>query len=135
LGLITLCAFWGVAGFVLKTIIGFYSSMKNFETVVVRGIATFNFELLLDSDTFVSVCSELDLNAEDYRTFTEEQWLKVRKNLKDTTADYEENIVVVDLYDTSRISVDEVTLQNDLMDISVVTYEIGDKVHSIELDV
>lgn len=109
--------------------------MKNFETVVVRGIATFNFELLLDSDTFVSVCSELDLNAEDYRTFTEEQWLKVRKNLKDTTADYEENIVVVDLYDTSRISVDEVTLQNDLMDISVVTYEIGDKVHSIELDV
>jgi hypothetical protein len=107
--------------------------MINFETVVVRGIATFNFELTLDSDTFVNVCSELDLNAENYRTFTEEQWLKVRKNLKDTTWDNQENIEVVDLYDTSRISVDEVTLQTD--EISVITYEIGDKVYSIELDV
>lgn len=109
--------------------------MKNFETVVVRGIATFNFELMLDSDTFENVCNELDLNAEDYRTFTEEQWLKVRKNLKDTTFDNEERIEVVDLYDASRISVDEVTLQTDFNDISVITYEIGDKVHSIELDV
>jgi len=109
--------------------------MKNFETVVVRGIATFNFELMLDSDTFENVCNELDLNAEDYRTFTEEQWLKVRKNLKDTTFDNEEHIEVVDLYDASRISVDELTLQTDFNDISVITYEIGDKVHSIELDV
>ena len=107
--------------------------MENFETVVVRGIATFNFELTLDSETFKTVCDQVDLNAKDYRTFTEEQWLKVRKNLKDTTWDKQEDIEVVDLHDTERISVDEVTLQTN--DISVITYEIGDKVYSIELDV
>ena len=98
--------------------------MENFETVVVRGI---------DSETFETVCDQVDLNAKDYRTFTEEQWLKVRKNLKDTTWDKQEDIEVVDLHDTERISVDEVTLQTN--DISVITYEIGDKVYSIELDV
>ena len=107
--------------------------MENFETVVVRGIATFNFELTLDSETFETVCDQVDLNAKDYRTFTEEQWLKVRKNLKDTAWDKQEDIEVVDLHDTERISVDEVTLQTN--DISVITYEIGDKVYSIELDV
>ena len=107
--------------------------MENFETVVVRGIATFNFELTLDSETFETVCDQVDLYAKDYRTFTEEQWLKVRKNLKDTTWDKQEDIEVVDLHDTERISVDEVTLQTN--DISVITYEIGDKVYSIELDV
>ena len=107
--------------------------MENFETVVVRGIATFNFELTLDSETFETVCDQVDLNVKDYRTFTEEQWLKVRKNLKDTTWDKQEDIEVVDLHDTERISVDEVTLQTN--DISVITYEIGDKVYSIELDV
>ncbi len=107
--------------------------MENFETVVVRGIATFNFELTLDSETFETVCDQVDFNAKDYRTFTEEQWLKVRKNLKDTTWDKQEDIEFVDLHDTERISVDEVTLQTN--DISVITYEIGDKVYSIELDV
>jgi hypothetical protein len=57
----------------------------------------------------------------------------LRKALKDTVHDNDSDIEFVELHNSESISVDEVTIQDG--DISVVTYEIGDKVYSIEIDV
>ncbi len=107
--------------------------MSTFETVVIRGIATMNFELTIEPDVFVAECSNLGLDANNFKSFTEDQWLMLRKALKDTVFDNESDIEFVELHNSESISVDEVTIQDD--DISVVTYEIGDKVYSIEIDV
>lgn len=101
------------------------------KTVVLRGIVTMNFELEITPDQFAEVCEENDINPDNVKKFTFDNWLQIRGSLGDIVSNSEEEIDCLTVYDHSTISVDECCVQED--DIITCTYEQGDAVHSVEI--
>ena len=100
--------------------------------IFVNGIVTVTFQYEVSQDYFNEACKLSNVYPQDYKKFLEDDWLRIRKHLKQLVEDNEYSIEYHNVHDYDTISVDEVVIEDK--DCTTVLYEIEDKVDSVYIN-
>lgn len=101
-------------------------------TVYVNGTLEVTYQYEVTQEQFNEACKLSNMYPQDYKNFTEEQWIKIRKHLKQIVIDDEYKIEYHNVHNYDTITVDEVVIDDD--DSTTVLYEIEDNVDSVYIN-
>lgn len=98
----------------------------------VNGTVTATYQFEVTKEQFDEACNWSNLNSEDYKNFSEDDWIKIRQHMKQLVIDNEYEIEYHNVHDYSTVTVDEVVADDD--STTTVLFEIEDKVDSVYID-